>query len=63
MKSNKTLPELSSVDYDLAAFCYVAVFSDGTECMLDSINLGDAEKEAQKLVDSMIARMDNEHDE
>ena len=38
-------------------------FSDGTECMLESINLGDAEKEAQKLVDSMIARMDNEHNE
>ena len=63
MKSNKTLPELSAVDYDLNGFCYVAIFSDGSEYVLGSINLGDAEKEAQKLVDSMIARMDNEHNE
>lgn len=43
--------ELSSVEWDHSFMCYVATFSNGEFCMLESKNLREAEQEAERIVE------------
>lgn len=43
--------ELSSVEWDHSFKCYVATFSNGDFCMLESKGLREAEQEAERIAE------------
>lgn len=43
--------ELSAVEYDHMTKAYLAIFSNGDTCHLESKNLREAELEAQRMVE------------
>lgn len=45
------MPEVSGVEWSHEFKCYVAIFSDGDTCALESNNLRDAEVEAERIAE------------
>lgn len=45
------MPEVSGVEWSHEAKCYVAIFTDGDTCELESKNLRDAELEAERIAE------------
>jgi hypothetical protein len=45
------MPEVSGVEYNFENKCYVAIFTNGDTCELESNNLREAELEAERIAD------------
>lgn len=45
------MPEVSAVEYNSNIKMYVAIFTDGETCTLQSDNLREAEREAERIAE------------
>lgn len=47
------MAEVSTVEWNSNVKMYVAIFTNGDECFLESTNLREAEREAERIADQM----------